>query len=49
METIETKVLKDIEEHFKINDSLCHADFCHFFMKHDKKYIKLIKSQEVKK
>ncbi len=44
MESIEVKVLKDIEEHYKNNDSLAYADFCNIFLKHDKKFKKLNKS-----
>ena len=43
---IETKVLKDIEEHFKTNDSLCYADFCNIFLKHDKDFEKIEKAIE---
>ena len=48
VETIEIKVLKDIEEHFKNNDNLVYADFCNIFLKHDKNFKKLEKGKILK-
>ncbi len=43
MKTIEIKVLKDIEKHFKNNDVLVYADFCNIFLRHDNNFKKELK------